>query len=161
MTPSPEALVHSELRENVHTRHLPPRVINKIAAVGRIAKYEDGEYLFHQGDFAGHIYIIIKGTVWLQSRETGDGVRVWTIGAPDLVGWSCLTPPFHYLLDARASGRVEALELDANALREQIQVDHELGYHLFQILLSTAAQRLAPYLHAPGESAPWPHPLLW
>jgi CRP-like cAMP-binding protein len=152
--------VHSCLRENVHTQNLPPRLVNILASVGNFISLQDGEYLFRQGDPANSIYLVCTGSVWLQARDAQENMRVWTVGRHDLVGWSCLTPPFSYLLDARAAGPVTGVRLDAVNLRERIQNDHELGFHLFQILLYAASQRLAPYLNR-KDAAPWPHPLIW
>lgn len=153
-------LVHGYLTENPHTRNLHPRVINTLAKFGRPVHFNEGEYLFKQGDAADHVYLLRQGTVWLQSHNPSDGMHVWTIESGEIVGWSCLTPPYHYLLDARAASPLETIELDARAIRERIPNDHELGFEVYQILMDAAAKRLAPPSSPPRDRA-WPHPLIW
>lgn len=155
-----ECLVHGYLTENPHTRDLHPRVINTLAKLSRPRHFEEGEYLFKQGDAADHVYLLRGGSVWLQSHNPSDGMHVWTIDAGEIVGWSCLTPPYLYLLDARAASTLETIELDARALRERIPNDHELGFEIYQILLEAAAKRLTPHSSQPRDRT-WPHPLIW
>jgi CRP-like cAMP-binding protein len=138
-----ETQVHGYFSENAHTRNLHPRIINLLAQLSRIEHYKEGDYLFKQGDVAEQVYILREGTICLQSHPA-ERLHIWTIQPGEIVGWSCLTPPYEYLLDARASSDASAIVLDARALRERIPEDHELGFEIYQVLMNAAARRLTP-----------------
>lgn len=151
---TPETKIHAFLRENPYTGNLPPRIINLLAAEGRLVSYADGEYLFHAGQPAENIYLVRTGNVWLQGKDETDELRVWSVGDESLVGWSVLTEPYMYLLDARAHGSVEVLAIPAGNLRQLLELDHEVGYHIFPILLKAAAQRIVPYSSRNTDAPP-------
>ena len=53
---------------------LEPNEISKIAGLCQVSTYEGGEYLFRQGDFGEHLYIIAEGYVTVE-RSVDLGAR--------------------------------------------------------------------------------------
>jgi CRP/FNR family transcriptional regulator, cyclic AMP receptor protein len=149
--------IHAFLRENAFTCDLPPRVINLLATKASISSFAEGEYIFRASGPATCFYLIKAGTVCLQGHESSGTLRVWKLAEGALLGWSCLTEPYSYLLDARAETAVQLIAFPADDLRSLLSQDHELGYYLYLVLMKAAAQRIAPYAdrkHIPPQNTP-------
>jgi CRP/FNR family cyclic AMP-dependent transcriptional regulator len=103
-----------------------------------------GEYLAREGELATDFFLITSGTVAIEIRHPLRGpLTVQTAGAGEVVGWSWMLPPYRWQFDARAVTDVAGAALDAAWLREQLETDHHLGYHLCKELLGVLSSRLA------------------
>lgn len=109
------------------------------------------EIIFRQGDPANRFYLILEGTVALETRgASGTRTLIQEIGAGDVLGWSWLFPPYYWNFDARAVTPVKAVFFYGTRLRENCEVDHDLGYELMKrmaeiviVRLQSARKRLA------------------
>jgi len=105
--------------------------------------FEAGELIFHEGDLANRFYLIIEGEVALESSVvTGEPLVLQTLSAGDLLGWSWLFSPFIWRLHARAVEPTEAIFFYGTRLREQCELNHDLGYELFKRISEVMMQRL-------------------
>jgi CRP-like cAMP-binding protein len=115
-----------------------------LAACARSVSVPVNQYLVREGEPANAFYLIQAGRVAIEVHTPQRGsVRIQTIEPGEIVGWSWLVPPHRWQLDARAVEPVQALALDAAALRRQCEQDHELGYQLLQRLVSVISARLS------------------
>jgi CRP/FNR family transcriptional regulator, cyclic AMP receptor protein len=102
------------------------------------------QFLGREREAASTWYLIQSGRVEIQVRKSGRGtVRVLVLGPGDIVGWSWLVPPHRWQFDARVLDSVQALALDAEALRSLCDSDHELGYQILKRLIVVVSIRLA------------------
>jgi len=105
--------------------------------------FEAGELIFHEGDLANRFYLIIEGEVALESSVvTGEAVVLQTLSPGELLGWSWLFSPFIWRLHARAVEPTEAIFFYGTRLREQCELNHDLGYELFKRISEVMMQRL-------------------
>jgi CRP/FNR family cyclic AMP-dependent transcriptional regulator len=107
--------------------------------------FEADELIFRDGDLANRFYLIVDGTVALESLESptnGPPVLLQTIGAGELLGWSWMFLPYVSHLRARALEPAEAILFYGTRLREQCEKDHDLGYELFRRVAEVMMQRL-------------------
>jgi CRP/FNR family transcriptional regulator, cyclic AMP receptor protein len=105
--------------------------------------FEDGAYLFREGDAANTFYVIRTGMIALETHVPERGaLRIETIDDGDLVGWSWLAPPYRVDFDARALGTVHTIAFDAACLRDKADEDPVLGYELMRRFIPVIVERL-------------------
>ncbi len=114
----------------------------------RNTRADPGDYIARQGDAADHIYLIRHGLVRVQTRIPGhDPIVVETLGDGDILGWSCLVPPYCWRFDVRASQVTRLISLDAICLRRKCHHDHRLGYQIYQRVLPAMAHTIDGQRH--------------
>ena len=119
-----------------------------IAGCARNTRADPGEYIARQGDLADHIYLIRHGLVRVQTRIPGrDPAVIETLGDGDILGWSCLVPPYCWRFDVRASHLTRLTSLDAICLRRKCNEDHRLGYQIYQRVLPAMAHTIDGQRH--------------
>lgn len=118
--------------------HLVPLV-----GCAKNVRFENGDFLCREGERANHFYLLREGQVSLEIRlpERG-GIRVDTLDADDILGWSWIIAPYVWHFDARAVGAVRALALDGACLRDKLERDHDLGYELLKRFAPLIEQRV-------------------
>ena len=101
------------------------------------------QLIFREGDPANRFYLILKGSVALESQALGNTrTQIQVIGAGEVLGWSWLFPPYFWHFDARAIEPTDAIFLYSTPLREECEDDHELGYELMKRLAGVMMKRL-------------------
>lgn len=132
------------LANHAFMRGLSERQLDLLAVMSRPVSFSAGAFVGREGEPADAFYLIQLGRVALETHTPDrGGVRIQTVGAGEPVGWSWLVPPHRWQFDARAVEPVQAIALDASALRDRCELDHELGYQLLKRLVTVVASRLA------------------
>jgi CRP-like cAMP-binding protein len=108
-----------------------------------VTHFKKGEVILDEGELADRFYLIESGKVVLESvtREI-DPVRVDTISAGELLGWSWMFPPYIWHFTARAIEPTDAIYFSGPALREDCEQVHSLGYELFKRMSVVMMKRL-------------------
>lgn len=122
-----------------------PALLKEIAMLGEEVAYQADEWLFHQGDPAEALYLILEGSVDLKMNLDEAGTRqvdVCTLVEGDVVGWSALVEPHVYTLGAVATGSTRLAKLDGAGLRNLMARDPAAGYWIMQRLTQVLARRL-------------------
>lgn len=133
-----ELLVESRLFADLPEEHLAT-----IAGCATTAQFEEGAYLFREGDAADTFYVIRSGSVVLETHVPGRGAALlMTLHDEDVLGWSWLFAPYRWHLDARALQPVRALAFDGACLRQKAMDDHDLGYELMRRFAEVIVSRL-------------------
>jgi len=67
----------------------PPEYLKPLAAVAKVVDVPAGEVLFHEGQKASNIYLVVEGKVTLEIWVAGRGATViQTVGPGRLLGWT-------------------------------------------------------------------------
>lgn len=107
-------------------------------------RYEDGQYLFKEGQEAAKFYLVRAGTVAVEIDVPGKRpIVIETIGEGEVVGWSWIVEPFQATFDARAMGLVRAISFDGKCLRKKMAADPALGYEVLRRFVPMMAHRLS------------------
>jgi CRP-like cAMP-binding protein len=106
------------------------------------ADFKAGESIFSEGEPANRFYLIQTGKVALESRTDRGVIQIQTIEAGDVLGWSWLFPPYFWRFDARALEPTEAIFFYAAPLRDECEIDRDLGYELTLRMARVAVRRL-------------------
>jgi CRP-like cAMP-binding protein len=119
---------------------------DQLKAIADCASYErfrKGEFLFKEGELAGHFYILSKGQVALELSAPGRGpIIVETLQDGDVLGWSWLFEPYRWHFDAVAQTDITAVAFNALCLRGKCESNHDLGYELVKRFAQVIMERL-------------------
>lgn len=135
--------VEATVFEHSFLAGLKPEHLRSLADNALRIQYEPGDLIFREGEPANRFYLIERGQVSLESRRQDEPpVCIQIIGPGDVLGWSWLFPPYYWNFDARAVGPTTALFFYGTRLREQCDLDADLGYELMKRMTAAAIQRL-------------------
>ncbi len=122
--------------------------IEKIVHLSRIEEYAPGEYVFSQGDFGEHLYIIAQGTIFLEhavdlGRRKGN-VIIGTLGTGRVFGcWSTLLGEAHNLLSsATCQKSTRVILIRGSDLRKVMNDNAQIGFSVLQRLCLLLRDRL-------------------
>lgn len=120
-----------------------PDQMRELVSCARDVRFEEGEYLFREGDEARNLYVIREGRIRVELHDARQGaVAVQTIERDDVLGWSWLIPPYLWHFDARALRTSLAVAMDGSRLRELCEKDHTIGYELLKRMAQLMEERL-------------------
>lgn len=106
-------------------------------------RFVAGAFLFRTGGEANEFFLVRSGRIALEVAAPGrPAVAVQTLGEGEILGWSWLVPPYHWMFDARAIEPTRAIALDGRCLRGKCESDHDLGYELLKRFAHIMEQRL-------------------
>ena len=91
----------------------------------------DSFYFIRHGRVSMETYIPQKGPILTRSREEGE-----------ILGWSCLVPPYLWHFDARVVELTRAIAVDGKCLRDKCREDHDFGYEIMKRFAFIFAERL-------------------
>lgn len=109
----------------------------------RNARFEGGQFIFHEGGAADNFYLLRQGRVALQISAPGRGANTFlTLGPGEVFGVNWLVPPYRWSYDARALESARVIAMDALCLRNKCEADHDLGYDIMKRLMPILIERL-------------------
>ena len=115
--------------------------VNEIMNSAETESHQAGEMLFHEGDPAGWLFILLKGRIKLRLGQTGQVIYVVS-NAGEVFGWSSLVDRPSYSASAECMLPTKLLRLDKNRLQKIIQKDAASSAILFQNLAVILGNRL-------------------
>jgi CRP/FNR family cyclic AMP-dependent transcriptional regulator len=105
--------------------------LEAIADCASYVRFQKGQFLFREGEFAHRFYMISSGKVALEIFTPGRGpVTVETIEDGEVLGWSWLFEPYRWHFDALALTDITAVAFDGLCLRGKCDANHDLGYDM-------------------------------
>jgi CRP-like cAMP-binding protein len=125
---------------------LDEREAQELLAAGKRMSLTSGAELFHLGDTAGSIYLVVRGrlrlTLPMQVRQKEEDVLVEERSSGQTVGWSALIPPYRFTLTATAPLETEVIALPRETLNRYFAEHPESAYTIAMNLASGIGQRL-------------------
>jgi CRP-like cAMP-binding protein len=122
---------------------LPPRHLGLLVGCASNVRFEPGQFLFRTGEEANQFFLIRHGRVALEITAPGRRpLTLQTLGEGEILGWTWLIPPYHWMFDAQAIEQTRAVALDGRCLRGKCEADHDLGYELLKRFAHVMEQRL-------------------
>jgi len=137
-----EHLTVDALKDIQFLNVLSPKYLQQIAQISKYRDLKGGEFIFHEGDPAKHVYLIASGSVSLKICAGGMGAKqIVTLGPGELLGWSALTTHPEFVATAVAKGPVRLVEIDGTKLHGLCEADQEFGYELLRRTLQALSKR--------------------
>jgi CRP/FNR family cyclic AMP-dependent transcriptional regulator len=137
--------IEQYLPEHPFFEGLDPSIIALLAGCAVNTHFDQGDWLFRQGEPADRFYVIRKGRVALEVHSPGNGAQgvvVDTTDEGDVVGWAWLVTPYRWAFDARAMIPTSAIAFDAVCLRDKCAADPAVGYALMQRVSQSMYERM-------------------
>lgn len=117
--------------------------ISLLAKCSEVVHFNQNELLLTEGENADCFYLILNGSVAIESHFPGrEALVVSKVATQGIVGFSWLFPPYRNQFDARAVISVSAVKLSRDCLLPAIESDHALGYHLLKGFSAIMLQRM-------------------
>jgi len=135
-------IVHGLLRDHPFCQSFWPDHVARLAAMASEMHFEAGESIFREGDHSSFLYLLISGNVALEVVAPGHPVRVATLVAGEVLGWSSVTGDTGKQFQARALEEVHALAFDGARLRHACEADFAFGFAFMRAILMVMAERL-------------------
>ena len=123
--------------EGLSTKHL-----EELRAHTKYSYFEPGDLLLKQGDLANRFYVIVSGRVAIEYELKGETIRVQEVGPGEPAGFSWSFTPEKLHFNARALEPVKAIFFYGTLLREDCELDSELGFELMARAGRTLVQRM-------------------
>jgi CRP/FNR family transcriptional regulator, cyclic AMP receptor protein len=140
---SPTQSIESIITKHPFLEGMTPHQLRLLTDCAMRSHFMANEVIFREGDPANRFYLIDKGSVVLEAHAIDNSIiRIATIGAGDVLGWSWLFPPYFWHFEARAVEPTDAIFIYGTALREECESDHELGYELVKRMAEVMLERL-------------------
>ncbi len=122
--------------------------IEKIASLCQVEAYEPGEYVFRQGDFGQHLYIIAEGHIFLE-RAMDMGARqgnvvISILGKGRVFGcWSTLLAEPHNLMSSATCQKpTKVVAMKGSDLRKLMVSSTKLGFKVLERLCFLLRDRI-------------------
>ena len=138
-----QALEHCEFFEG-----LAKSDIVEITGLCRTNAYEGGEYVFQQGDYGEHLYVIVEGLIHLERSVDLGGrkgiVVIETLGKGRILGcWSTLLDLPHILLSSAACQKpTKTLAIKGVDLRQMMIHNTAFGFNIMERLCFVLRDRI-------------------
>jgi CRP/FNR family transcriptional regulator len=123
--------------------NLTEEQLGTIAEFTDVVCYLPGQILFEEGLPGECVFFLREGEVEVifNIEESGQ-VQVDTVSGQEVVGCSALIEPYIYTATERSLTQVEVLEVNANALRELMHSDCQLGLTLQSQIIKILMERI-------------------
>ncbi len=142
-TPSDRSRVLEELQRLPIAEELGKTRLERMADVATLEEYPPGKLLFREGEPADDPRIIISGLISLMINVPHQGEMVVnTVSDGELLGFSALLSRHRWRSSARVSQTTRCLRFQGEALRQLMELDHELGYQILRVAFRVATQRM-------------------
>ena len=122
--------------------------LSKISILGQMMTFQNGEYVFRQGDYGEHIYIIVEGQIYLErtvdlGAQKGN-VVIEVLGKGRVLGcWSTLLDMSHILMSSAVCKQpTKVVAIKGAELRRMMIGNAELGFNLMERLCLLLRDRI-------------------
>ena len=120
-----------------------PEHIARLNAMAAEVHFNPGEIIFHEGDHSSFFYLLVSGNVALEALSPGRPVRIATLYAGDVLGWSSVAGETDgKQFQARALEEVHAVAFDGARLRYACQEDFTFGFWFMRAIVKVMSGRL-------------------
>jgi len=136
-------VVSSILESHPFTKGFWPEHVARLSAMASEMRFQAGELIFREGDHSSFFYLLVSGNVALEVVSPGRPVRVATLYAGEVLGWSSVTGETGGTqFQARALEVVRAIAFDGARLRHACEEDYAFGFWFMRAILKVMSARL-------------------
>ena len=115
-----------------------------LAATAILQRFPAGEVLFREGSHSEVLYLVARGRVALDMHVPGRGeVRVLSLGAGDMLGWSALLGQSQMTTSAQVLEDSELIAISGRKLLSLCDRNPEAGYRIMRQMAVALSKRLS------------------
>ena len=129
-------------------RQLTDEQVQEIAEISNSICYQAGHVLVEEGERGEILYLLIDGDIDVFYRNPVTGLeKVDTVSSEEVIGCSAMVPPYVYTATEKTRSDVEVLEIKADALRDIIQEDPDIGLKIQEHIIKILNDRILALRH--------------
>jgi CRP-like cAMP-binding protein len=133
-----ETLAGIQFLRGVSQEHL-----KQIADAAELRDYSQSEVVFHEGEVADCVYLVVSGRLSLElSPSTIYRKHLVSVGPGELLGWSSLAEYPRFAATAVVVEPTRLVRIDGTRLRAICDADPQFGYEFMRRTMSALAKRL-------------------
>jgi len=120
-------------------------VLEEIAGISETIKLEKDSVVFHEGDDADKLHLLISGSIALRVKLTSrpDSVTVSFLNIPhQTLGWSGVVAPNHYTASAHCEEDTELVVIPSSKFMEILDRNTDAGYKIMLRITQIISDRL-------------------
>jgi CRP-like cAMP-binding protein len=122
-----------------------PDEVKALATLAEEERYKAGEFVFHEGEPAARLYLLLEGRVEMLMNTNAGGTQhgvVMTAGPGEVFAWSSLVEPYQLTASARCATPVRTVAIPAAGVRALTEISCPLGFRMMQKMCQIASARL-------------------
>ena len=126
-------------------KDLPENLLDKLATFCEEETYEQGDFVFREGENADSMHFLLEGNIVLKVKLTSrpESITVSAVNQQhESFGWSGIVPPYIYTASAVCEAKCKVLTLPGNKFMELLQTNPEAGFTVMQRLTELISSRL-------------------
>jgi CRP-like cAMP-binding protein len=118
-----------------------PELVEAVSEASRQQTFDEGDWVFKQGEPAGYLYILEEGRVRLMLGERGALAK--TVRTPgDVFGWSSVVGPAAYTASAQCLTATRVTRIGGEKMNQLLEQDAEQGLEFYRRLAGLIRRRL-------------------
>ena len=142
-TPAESRLASSDKIRLFREQGLSRRELMTLATFSAERRFPEGDYLFHEGDHGGEMYVVAEGRAMISKVVAGGEEALAILGRGDLFGEMSLIDGQPRSADARAyGGSLTVLAVTGELLQEVLSMDAAAAFEFVQLLCQLLVRRL-------------------
>jgi CRP-like cAMP-binding protein len=122
---------------------IDPDHLQQIASIAEIRVYDANDILFHEGEPAEYVYLVVTGRIMLElCPATIYQKNLMSVGPGEMLGWSSFVEQRNYASTGVVVAPTQLVKIDGKQLRAICDRDPEFGYDFMHRIMRTLAKRL-------------------
>ncbi len=115
--------------------------VKQLLDISKKETYDEGMFIFHEGDRADRFYILLKGCIKLSIGDSGHVVHI-VDQAGEAFGWSSLVGHEAYSASAECISPTKVIQVEKEKCFKVLENEPESGMLLFQRLAALLGARM-------------------
>jgi CRP/FNR family cyclic AMP-dependent transcriptional regulator len=122
---------------------IDPDNLQQIASIAEIRVYDTNDILFHEGEPAEYVYLVVTGRIMLElCPATIYQKNLMSVGPGEMLGWSSFVEQRNYASTGVVTAPTQLVKIDGKRLRAICDRDPEFGYDFMHRIMRALAKRL-------------------
>ena len=122
---------------------IDPAHLEQIASIAEARVYDASDILFHEGEPAEYVYLVVTGKIRLElCPSTIYQKNLLTVGPGEMLGWSAFVEECNYASTGVVVAPTELIRIEGKHLRAICDKDPEFGYDFMHRIMRALAKRL-------------------
>jgi CRP-like cAMP-binding protein len=137
-------VVNNLLQAHHFTEGFWPDQVARLSAMASEVRFRPGELIFREGDHSSFFYLLISGNIALETLSPGRPMRIATLYAGEVLGWSSVVEGGNggKQFQARSLEDIHALAFDGERLRHACEEDYAFGFWFMRAILKVMSGRM-------------------
>jgi CRP-like cAMP-binding protein len=122
---------------------IDPAHLEQIASIAEARVYDASDVLFHEGEPAEYVYLVVTGKIKLElCPSTIYQKNLMTVGPGEMLGWSAFVEECNYASTGVVVAPTQLIRIEGKRLRAICDREPEFGYDFMHRIMRALAQRL-------------------